>query len=83
MYVERFKEICEDEKGNIDIVFFNSIEGYIKKILPLHSIVIISGKINYFKKKYQITNPAYAVLAEKEEYVNKIIPKYSLTDGLK
>ena len=44
------KVICEDEKGKIDIVFFNSKEGYIRKILPLNSLIIISGKINYYKK---------------------------------
>ena len=76
------KVICQDEKGKIDIIFFNSREGYIRKILPLNTLVVISGKINYFKKKYQITNPAYAVPIEKESYVNKIIPKYSLTEGL-
>ena len=76
------KVICEDKKDKIDIVFFNSREGYIKKILPLNSLVIISGKINYFRKKYQITNPAYIVPIDKEGYVNKIIPKYSLTEGL-
>ena len=76
------KVICEDEKGKIDIVFFNSREGYIRKILPLDSWVIISGKINYYKKRYQITNPAYVVPINKEDYVNKIIPKYSLTEGL-
>ena len=76
------KVICEDNKGKIDIVFFNSREGYIKKILPLSTLVIISGKVNYYKKKYQITNPAYIVPAKREEYVNKIIPKYSLTEGL-
>ena len=76
------KVSCEDEKSKIDIVFFNSREGYIRKILPLNSIVIISGKINYYKKKYQITNPAYVVPVDKENYVNKIIPKYSLTEGL-
>ena len=74
--------ICEDLRGKIDIVFFNSREGYIRKILPINSLVIISGKINFFKKKYQITNPAYIVPIEKEEYVNKIIPKYPLTEGL-
>ena len=73
---------CEDTKGKIDIVFFNSREGYIRKILSINSVVIISGKINYYKKKYQITNPAYVVPVEKENYVNKIIPKYSLTEGL-
>jgi ATP-dependent DNA helicase RecG len=76
------KVTCKDEKGQIDIIFFNSREGYIKKILPLNHQVIISGKINYFKKKYQITNPPYVVPVEKESYVNKVIPKYSLTEGL-
>ena len=76
------KVICEDKTGKIDIVFFNSREGYIRKILPLNSLVIISGKINYYKKKYQITNPQYVVPINKENYVNRIIPKYSLTEGL-
>ena len=76
------KVVCEDEKGKIDIVFFNSREGYIKKILPLNSIVVISGKVNYFRKKYQITNPSYVVPQKKEDYVNRVIPRYSLTEGL-
>ena len=38
------KVICEDDKGKIDIVFFNSREGYIRKVLPLNNFVIISGK---------------------------------------
>ena len=66
------KVLCEDEKGKIDIVFFNSREGYIRKVLPLNSQVIISGKVNYFKKRYQITNPNYIVPTEKENYVKKI-----------
>ena len=76
------KVICEDDKGKIDIIFFNSREGYIRKILPINSNVVISGKINFYKNKYQITNPSYIVPEEKESYVNTIIPKYSLTEGL-
>jgi len=76
------KVLCEDEKGKIDIIFFNSKEGYIRKILPLNAFVIISGKINYYKNKYQITNPTYVVPLEKEDYVKKIIPKYQLTEGI-
>jgi len=76
------KVICADERNKIDIVFFNSKEGYIKKILPLNDHVIISGKINFFRGKYQITNPDYVVPLEKESYVKKIIPKYSLTEGI-
>ena len=76
------KVACEDKSGKIDIIFFNSREGYIKKILPLNSQVVISGKINFYKKKYQITNPEYVVPISKEDYVNKVIPKYSLTEGI-
>jgi len=76
------KVFCEDQYGKIDIIFFNSREGYIRKILPLNSNVIISGKINYYKKKYQITNPSYVVPIDKENYVNRVIPKYSLTEGI-
>ena len=73
---------CEDEKGKIDFVFFNSREGYIRKVLPINSWVVASGKVGFFKKKYQITNPSYIVPLHKEKYVKKVIPKYSLTDGL-
>ena len=76
------KVMCNDEKGQIDIVFFNSREGYIRKILPINNQVIISGKVTYFKKKYQITNPEYVVPLKNEKFVRKNIPKYSLTEGL-
>ena len=76
------KVICEDGKGKINIIFFNSREGYIRKVLPINNFVVISGKVNYFKKKYQITNPAYIVPLSQKDYVSKIIPKYGLTEGL-
>ena len=73
---------CKDEYGEIDLIFFNSREGYIRKILPLNNWIVVSGKINFFKKKYQITNPTYVEKIEHMELVKKIIPKYSLTEGL-
>ena len=76
------KVICNDDEGNIEIIFFNSREGYIRKILPLNKYVVISGKVNYYKNNYQITNPAYVLPINKENYIAKIIPKYSLTEGL-
>ncbi len=74
--------ICEDEFGKIDIVFFNSREGYVRAILPINKWVVISGKINFYKNKYQITNPSYITSLDKIDYVKKNIPKYSLTEGL-
>ena len=77
------KIICKDNFGEIDLIFFNSREGYIRKILPLNEWVNVSGKINYFRNKYQITNPTYIANTENIDGIKKIIPKYSLTEGLK
>ena len=76
------KIICEDETGVINIVYFNSREGYLRKLFPVNEWVIVSGKINYFNKKYQITNPDYVTKLENQDYVVKNIPKYSLTKGI-
>tara|TARA_X000000950_G_scaffold139815_1_gene173503 strand:+ start:3503 stop:5548 length:2046 start_codon:yes stop_codon:yes gene_type:complete len=76
------KITCEDETGKIDIVYFNSREGYLRKLFPLNKSVIVSGKVNYFNKKYQITNPDYVTTLDNQEYVIKNIPKYNLTKGI-
>ncbi len=74
------KVTCEDNTGLIDCVFFNSYEGYIRKILPLNHKVTISGKINYYKGKYQIINPTY--VSREKKLIQKIHSKYSLTEGI-
>ena len=74
------KVLCEDTTGKIECIFFNSYEGYIKKILPLNSTVTISGKINYYKKNYQITNPTH--VSSNTNSIKKIFSSYSLTEGL-
>ncbi|MDC3060401.1 ATP-dependent DNA helicase RecG [Candidatus Pelagibacter sp.] len=72
--------VCQSKDIKIDCVFFNSYEGYIKKILPLNTEIIISGKINFFRNKYQITNPTQ--VKESNENILENQNKYSLTDGL-
>ena len=73
------KIICEDQSGSIEITYFNSREGYLRKLFPINNWVIISGKVSFFNKKYQITNPEYVTSLDKEDYVKQVIPKYSLT----
>jgi ATP-dependent DNA helicase RecG len=71
---------CQDETGKIDCIFFNSYEGYIKKILPLNKEVTISGKISMYKNTYQITNPSY--ISMDSSLIETVHNKYSLTDGI-
>ena len=44
--------------------------------------MLISGKINFYKNNYQITNPDYITSTDKIDYIKKNVPKYSLTEGL-
>ncbi len=71
---------CKDKTGELDCIFFNSYEGYIKKVLPLNKEVTISGKVSYFKNKYQITNPKY--ISEDASIIKDKHNKYSLTEGI-
>ncbi|MDC3062252.1 ATP-dependent DNA helicase RecG [Candidatus Pelagibacter sp.] len=72
--------LCYDETGEIDCVFFNSYEGYIKKILPIGKEVTISGKIKFFRNKYQLTNPKY--ISEDSSLIKQKHNSYSLTEGI-
>ena len=72
--------MCVDETGELDCVFFNSYEGYIRKILPLGKEVTVNGKIGIFKGKYQITNPKY--VSEDSSLIKQKHNSYSLTEGI-
>ena len=72
--------ICLDDTGEMECIFFNSYEGYIKKILPLNKEITISGKISFFRNKYQLTNPKY--VSENSSLIKQKHNNYSLTDGI-
>ena len=74
------KVTCSDETGEIDCIFFNSFEGYVKKILPLGKEITVSGKIGFFRNKYQLTNPKY--ISEDSLLIKQKHNTYSLTEGI-
>ena len=71
---------CSDETGEIDCIFFNSYEGYVRKILPLGKEITVSGKIGFFRNKYQLTNPKY--ISEDSLLIKQKHNTYSLTEGI-
>ena len=74
------KVSCFDETSSIDCIFFNSYEGYVKKILPLDKEITVSGKIGFFRNKYQLTNPKY--ISEDSSLIKQKHNTYSLTEGI-
>ena len=49
---------CLANETLIDIVYFNARHPVIRSILPVKSIKMISGKLEFFKNKFQITHPS-------------------------
>ncbi len=74
------KVLCSDDTGEIDCVFFNSYEGYVRKILPLGKEINISGRVKQFRNRYQLTNPKY--ISEDSSFIKNKHNTYSLTDGI-
>ena len=74
------KVLCEKNGVKLDCIFFNSYEGYIKKLLPLNEEIIIHGKANNFRNRFQFVNPS--TIKSINSNIIKDDSKYSLSDGL-
>ena len=66
----------------LNIVFFYAKHPYIKSVLPENSKRIVSGKIQFFNKSFQITHPEYILKLNDISQLNKTQPIYNLTKGL-
>ncbi len=71
-----------DDSGQMSVVYFNLRGPYIKKILPIGSTRVISGKIEKFNDLYQITHPHHVVDVKNLDSVKKIECVYPLTKVL-
>ena len=72
--------VCENI--DIEIIFFNFRNDYLKSKFPISSEVIVSGIINWYNGKPQITHPDYIVKPENINEIPKFETKYPLSNGL-
>ncbi len=77
-----YKIIVENLHDEIDLIFFNYREDYLHQLLPINSKVIISGKINFYNNKYQITHPDYVLPHNRKDELPLFEPNYPLVNGL-
>jgi len=77
-----YRVSCLANETQIDIVYFNARHPVIRSILPLKSLKMISGKLEFFKNKFQITHPSNIENISDIQLLKKKEPVYSLTAGL-
>ena len=73
---------CLANSTPIDIVYFNARHPVIRSVLPLKSFKMISGKLEFFKNKFQITHPSNIENISGIQLLREKEPVYSLTAGL-
>ena len=77
-----YRVSCLANEIPIDIVYFNARHPVIRSVLPLKSFKMISGKLQFFKNKFQITHPASVENISHIQLLREKEPVYSLTAGL-
>jgi ATP-dependent DNA helicase RecG len=77
-----YKVTCEDDSGRIDLVFFHAERRLIERQLPTGSLRTVSGRIETYNDRKQMTHPDYIVAPEVRADLPLLEPIYPLTAGL-
>jgi len=77
-----YRVTCLANETPIDIVYFNARHPVVRSVLPIKSMKMISGKLEFFKSKFQITHPSNIESISDIQLLREKEPVYSLTAGL-
>ena len=77
-----YKINVSDAKTSFQLVFFHSNKNWLRDLFPIGDKVLISGKLEYFEGRAQITHPDYVLKPGDEVQVPLVEPIYSLSAGI-
>ena len=77
-----YKVLCENDTGDVTLVFFHAREEYIHRVLPVGKPCVISGVVERFDYAVQMTHPDIIAPVHKLSEVQRVEPVYPLTAGL-
>ena len=74
--------VCEDESASLDLVFFHGDRNAMRRLLPLNELRIVSGRVERYGARLQMTHPDYILAPSERAKLPGIEPVYPLTLGL-
>ncbi len=77
-----YRVTCGDDTGRITLVFFHADGDYLERQLPVGEKRVISGKVELFDGKRQMTHPDHIGTLDKLDDIKRVEPVYPLTEGL-
>lgn len=72
--------LISDSTGSLKVTWFN--QGYIAQTLKKGDKVLLSGKVDYYKNKLQLTNPVYEKVAQEHLHTGRLVPVYKLPESV-
>jgi ATP-dependent DNA helicase RecG len=77
-----YRVFCQNETGELELVFFHAHSDYIAKQLPVGARRIVSGRVDLFQGRVQMAHPDHIVAPENSDSMPLLEPIYPLTAGL-
>ena len=77
-----YRITCGDATGKITLVFFRGDADYLEKVLPEGETRVISGKVELFDGKRQISHPDHIGTMLQLDDIMRVEPVYPMTEGL-
>ncbi len=77
-----YRVLCEDETGDVTLVFFNAGRARLESLLPVGEVRFVSGSIELYDGRRQIVHPDRVMDAESFARSPMVEPVYGRTEGL-
>lgn len=77
-----YRVLCHDETSFMSLVFFHADERYLARALPPGETRIVSGRLEHYQERPQMTHPDYILAPEEANELPAFEPIYPLTAGL-
>jgi len=77
-----YRVFCQNETGELELVFFHAHSDYVAKQLPVGARRIVSGRVDLFQGRVQMAHPDHIVAPENSDSMPLLEPIYPLTAGL-
>ena len=77
-----YRILVEDETGALELVYFRADQRYLERLLPVGETRLISGRIEAYDGRFQMSHPDHVAPADSSGALPSIEPVYPLTAGL-
>jgi len=77
-----YKILVKDSTGAFELIYFKADPSYLKRLLPVGSKRLVSGKIDSYGGRLQMPHPDYVAPLDGKDKLPLIEPVYPLTAGL-